>query len=67
MAESQASSASHSAMMQRWLKEPMREQPYNNVRAVLEKKDLNNGGPTTREGSARDWTVPRSEAGSERK
>ena len=45
----------------------MREQPYNNVRAVLEKKDLNNGGPTTREGSARDWNVPKIEAGSERK
>ena len=32
---SEASSASNSVMMQRWLQEPMREQPYNNIAAVV--------------------------------
>ena len=67
MAESQALSASDSTMMQRWLKEPMREQPYNNVSAVLEKSQPNNSGSANRERSTRDWTVPGSEAGTERK
>ena len=45
----------------------MREQPYNNVSAVLENKNLNNSGPAIREESTDDWSVPGSEAGSERK
>ena len=45
----------------------MREQPYNNVSAVLEKSQPNNSGSANRERSTRDWTVPGSEAGTERK
>ena len=45
VAESQAFSASDPTMMQRWLKEPMREQPYNNIGAVLEKKQPKNSKP----------------------
>ena len=54
-------------MMQRWLKEPMREQPYNNVSAVLENNNLINSGPAIRVESAENWTVAGNEAGSERK
>lgn len=32
---SEASSTSKSIMMQRWFQEPMREQPYNNIAAVI--------------------------------
>ena len=40
----------------------MREQPYNNIGAVLEKNHPKNSRPATREGEIRDG----SEAGAER-
>ena len=65
VAESQASSASDPPMMQRWMKEPMREQPYNNIGALLEKNDPKNNKRTTREGQTREGSEAGSEAGSE--
>ena len=59
VAESRVSSASasDSTMMQRWLKDPMREEPYNNIGAVLEKKQPENSRSATNEGVTRDRTV----------
>ena len=61
VAESRASSASDDTMMQRWLKEPMREQPYNNIGAVLEKDHPKNSRPATREGETGNGCVAESE------
>ena len=41
---SEASSTSKSAMMQRWFQEPMREQPYNNIAAVVAAQYIGRNG-----------------------
>lgn len=49
-------------MMQRWMDEAMREQPYNNIGAVLEKNSPKDGGHATGKCQTRDGN----ETGSER-
>lgn len=51
---SEASSTSKSIMMQRWFQEPMREQPYNNIAAVITAQYIGTQGHT---GSTNGQTI----------